>query len=447
VTLGAGQQQITLLFDTAGFNIRSIGVSGGESTPWGGSPAPIPGSLSAATFDTGPSGVAYVDTTPGNSGGAFRQTDVDIEASADGGYDVGWIAAGEWMNYTVDVAAAGTYTVSARVASPSGGAMLHVGFNGSSTVWTGIPIPATGGWQNWTTVSTTATIAPGVQQLTVYADTAGFNVGTITVGQSQPPVPVPAFTHVYVIPMENEELTSVIGNPSAPYINALASQYGLARSYTAITHPSLPNYMAVTSGGTYFTDDCVGCIVDAANIADRVEGAGRTWKAYMEDMPGACMATDSGLYVAKHNPFVHYADIVNDPSRCRAHVVPFTSFYDDLAAGALPSFTWITPNLCSDMHDCSIGTGDRWLSSVVPQIIGTPDFGTSVLFIVWDEGTTNAGGGGLIPLLVIAPGVQSVQSTQAANHYDLLRTITDAFRVAPLGNAANARPLTEFFGR
>jgi hypothetical protein len=167
----------------------------------------------------------------------------------------------------------------------------------------------------------------------------------------------------------------------------------------------------------------------------------------MEDMPGVCVASDSGLYAAKHNPFVHYANIVNNPGRCNAHVVPFTSFYDDLRAGTLPSFTWITPNLCSDMHDCGVASGDQWLASVVPQIIGTADFGTSVLFIVWDEGESNIGGGGLVPLVVVSPAVQSVRSTQSANHYDLLRTITDAFQVSPLGNAASGRPLTEFFTR
>jgi hypothetical protein len=444
VTLGAGQQQVTLLFDTGGFNVSSIEVSGNGSTSWGGAPAPVPGTISPETFDVGPSGVAYFDTTPGNSGGAFRQTDVDLELSADGGFDAGWIDAGEWMNYTVSVAAAGSYTLAIRVASPSGNGMLHVGFNGPSNAWNAIPLPPTGGWQNWMTVSTTVTLNPGVQQLTVYADTGGFNIGTLTVSRTQTET-VPAFTHIYVIPMENEELTSVIGSGAAPYINALADQYGVATAYTAITHPSQPNYMALTSGATAFTDDCVGCTANLVNIADRLEAAGRTWKAYMEDMPAPCVATDSGLYAAKHDPFVHYVDIVNSGSRCGAHVVPFSAFYTDLAAGALPSFTWITPNLCNDMHDCGVAAGDRWLSAVVPQIIGTPDFSTSVLFIVWDEGTTNVGGGGLVPLIVVSPSVHGVRSTQAANHYDLLRTITDAFRVQPLGAGATARALTEFF--
>jgi hypothetical protein len=83
----------------------------------------------------------------------------------------------------------------------------------------------------------------------------------------------------------------------------------------------------------------------------------------------------------------------------------------------------------------------------VPQIIGAPDFFTSVLFIVWDEGTTNVGGGGLIPLIVVSAGTQGVRSTQAANHYDLLRTITEGFRVQPLGQSSSGRPLTEFFLR
>ena len=143
--------------------------------------------------------------------------------------------------------------------------------------------------------------------------------------------------------------------------------------------------MALTGGQTFFTDDCVGCLADAPNIADRLEAAGRTWTAYMEDMPSACLATDSGLYVAKHNPFVHYRDIVSDSARCSSHVVPFSRFSADLSSGNLAHFVWITPNLCNDMHDCSIATGDAWLSTRVPRILQSPAFRNSVLFLTWDE--------------------------------------------------------------
>jgi hypothetical protein len=151
------------------------GGTGGVLSPFNGTPAPIPGQIAAANFDNGGEGVAYHDSTPGNSGGQYRQTDVDIEASSEGGFDVGWTTAGEWINYTVNVASAGSYTVQLRVASP-GGASLHLGFNSASNVWTTVPIPATGGWQNWQTVTVPVTLGAGIQQMTVLFDNGGMNL-------------------------------------------------------------------------------------------------------------------------------------------------------------------------------------------------------------------------------------------------------------------------------
>jgi endonuclease/exonuclease/phosphatase family metal-dependent hydrolase len=197
-TLGAGAQQMTLLFDTGGMNLQYVDVasaSGGSTAggPFNGSPAPIPGTIEAENFDNGGEGVAYHDASSGNSGGQYRSTAVDIESSSEGGYDVGWISAGEWLNYTVNVANAGSYLVQLRVASP-GGAAMHVGFNTASSVWAPVSIPATGGWQNWTTVSFTATLGAGVQQMTLLADTSGYNVSYIVVVAAgsgwAPPPPV-----------------------------------------------------------------------------------------------------------------------------------------------------------------------------------------------------------------------------------------------------------------
>jgi hypothetical protein len=191
VTLGAGAQQITLYFDTGGFNISYVtvvastggsptGGATGASTPYSGTPAPIPGTIQAANFDNGGERIAYYDTTPGNTGGAYRQTDADIQADSEGGYNIGWIAATEWLNYTVTVATAGSYTAQLRVASPSGGT-LHIGFNGPSNVWTTVSIPVTGGWQTWTTVTVPVTLGTGQQLMTLYFDTGGFNISSVTV--------------------------------------------------------------------------------------------------------------------------------------------------------------------------------------------------------------------------------------------------------------------------
>lgn len=194
VTLTAGIQQMTLTFDTGGMNIRyvsaaavSTGGGGGGGTPstlspYTGTPAPVPGQINAERFDNGGEGVAYHDTSTGNSGGQFRNTDVDIQSSSEGGFNVGWTGAGEWMNYTVNVASAGNYTVQLRVASP-GGATMHVGFNGPSAgQWRVVSVPATGGWQNWTTVSVPVSLGAGVQQMTLYFDTGGLNIRYANVG-------------------------------------------------------------------------------------------------------------------------------------------------------------------------------------------------------------------------------------------------------------------------
>src|SRR4029079_11252916 len=110
-----------------------------------------------------------------------RRTDVDLEPDSEGGYDIGWISPGEWLNYTVSVESAGEYRVDLRVASPQGGGALHIGFNGPSNVWPTVVIPATGGWQTWTTVSLQVTLSAGVQQMTLLFDTGGFNISYVAV--------------------------------------------------------------------------------------------------------------------------------------------------------------------------------------------------------------------------------------------------------------------------
>ena len=163
-----------------------------QSVAYSGSPVALPGHIKAENFDTGGEGVSYHDTTPGNTGGMYRQTNVDLETSAAGGYNIGWIAAGEWLNYAVSAASAGSYTVQLRVASLNGGS-VHVGFNGPSNVWKTVSVPATGAWQSWTTVSLPVTLGAGAQTMTLLADTPGFNLDYIDVvsggGTTGPPPP------------------------------------------------------------------------------------------------------------------------------------------------------------------------------------------------------------------------------------------------------------------
>jgi phosphatidylinositol-3-phosphatase len=273
---------------------------------------------------------------------------------------------------------------------------------------------------------------------------------------SPAPAAVPSFSHVFVIVMENHEYNSVIGNPAAPYTNGLVSSYGLGTNYYAASHPSLPNYLALTAGSTFgVASDCTACFVNATNIGDQVEASGRSWKAYMEDMPAPCYkGASSGNYAMKHNPFMYYNDIRDNAARCAARVVPFTQFWGDMSGGHVPDFVWITPNMCNDTHDCPVGSGDAWLRSVVPTITGSAAFRNGgVLFITWDEGSTNAAccsgsWGGHVATLVIAPNANSgFRSGAAENHYGLLRTIEDGFHLSHLAAAgwASNLPLREYF--
>jgi hypothetical protein len=253
-------------------------------------------------------------------------------------------------------------------------------------------------------------------------------------------------SHVAIIVMENEEASGIIRNSAAPFINSLARRYGLATASYAITHPSLPNYLALTSGSTQgITSDCTSCQVSASNLVDQLEAAHVSWRAYLEDYPGHCFAgAGSAEYAKKHAPFLYYDDIARSPSRCR-NLVGFGALASDLRHGRLPRFIWITPNPCDDMHDCSIATGDRFLARTVPPLLrelGPHGF----LILTWDEGNTSstasccsaAAAGGNIATIVAGPGARrGARTAKPVDHYGVLATIEDAFALPRLGAAAN----------
>jgi phosphatidylserine/phosphatidylglycerophosphate/cardiolipin synthase-like enzyme/predicted Rdx family selenoprotein len=187
VTLSAGTQVWRVVFDTAGpsgviGNLNSLTLTtasgGGPLTPYGGTAVSLPGTIQAENFDDGTSGVAYLDSTQGNSGGQYRATNVDIETSSEGGYDVGWIATGEWLNYTVNVTTAGAYDLEFRVASAGNGGTFHLEVNGSN-VTGAMTVPNTGGWQTWTSIKKTGVnLGAGTQVWRVVFDSQGASGGT-----------------------------------------------------------------------------------------------------------------------------------------------------------------------------------------------------------------------------------------------------------------------------
>ena len=267
------------------------------------------------------------------------------------------------------------------------------------------------------------------------------------------PTGVPTYDHIVTILMENTSYSSIIGNSAAPYINQLAATGAVASNYSATDHPSLPNYLELTSGtNAGIVDDCTppsaSCTANVTNIADRIEGSGRTWKAYEEDAPSACPTSNSGLYFTKHDPFVYYNDIRNNPARC-ARAVPFTGLAADLATTtSLPSYSFITPNQCNDMHDCSIQTGDTWLSNHVPAILNSPAFTTqkSLLVIVWDE--DDGSGANQVAWIGVGSGVKTNYVSKVAyTHYSFLRTIEASWGLAGLtSNDGAASPMADVFG-
>lgn len=250
---------------------------------------------------------------------------------------------------------------------------------------------------------------------------------------------------IVVILMENKEDTDVIGNSSAPYESQLARRYGLATNSFAITHPSLPNYLALTSGSTHgISSDCTSCSVNAPNLGEQLSAAGISWDAYLEDVPGPCYeGSTAGEYAKRHNPFIYYDDIAHNPSLC-SHLVGFGALNKALSAGHLPTFTWITPNICNDTHNCAISSGDAFLAKTVPSLqraLGPQGF----IVITWDEGTSNTGccggaaQGGHVATIVVGPGVIAGGRDKAPlDHYGVLATIERALGLPLLGAAANS---------
>ncbi len=287
------------------------------------------------------------------------------------------------------------------------------------------------------------------------------------------------FQHVFVIMMENTSYTSLIGNPSAPWINFAAANYGLATNYFGVAHPSQPNYIAATSGSTNSVVNDNDTIINVSNIVDQLEAGGKTWKAYMQSL-SLCVtkldhACGNQLYERKHNPFVSYTDVQSNPARM-ANIVDFSQFATDLANNNVPDFSWISPDQCHDMHgraatpadpcDFSqvqslIATGDAFLSTTVGQIMNSQAWnGNSVIFITWDESDfpfsdtsgccdANPGGGHVVTLTISHSDHSARSSNVAYNHYSMLSTIEGGWKLGCLAftcDTANVPPMSDLVG-
>ena len=244
------------------------------------------------------------------------------------------------------------------------------------------------------------------------------------------PSPAAAPTHVFVIVMENRSYSQAI---SSGYVAQLATQYAVATNYHGVSHPSLPNYLALTSGTTWGIADDGFHALPAGGLGAQLTNAGINWRAYMESMSNGCFHSPYP-YALKHNPFAYYG------SACPPQVVPFTQFASDIS-GNTPQFAWITPNLCNDGHDCSSSVADAWLARTVPAILNSTAWqDNGMLVITWDEGEDSANS---VLTVIIRPNPVVHRSAKAYDHYSLLATIEDTLGVPRLGQAAQATPMTD----
>jgi len=261
----------------------------------------------------------------------------------------------------------------------------------------------------------------------------------------------PNISTVFTIVFENEDASSVLV-PANPTFYGLAQKYAAPAHYGSSTHPSLPNYIVMTSGSTN------GVVNDndpnenfrvpgTENVAAQLDASNLMWRAYMESMGAPCtMASDGALYSAHHNPFLYYAYVAGDSARCQQHVVDFSSFEADLGSN-LYRYMWITPNACDDMHNCEASVGDAWLAKWIPIIQASEAYRAGgAIFILFDEGSGRGPGAYAdLPVLVISERLAEKRTTTQFDHASYLATVEDALQLGRLSTTTTATSLNELF--
>ena len=268
------------------------------------------------------------------------------------------------------------------------------------------------------------------------------------------PAPVPAnsptFSHVFLVLEENHSFTDVIGNPAMPYINSLASQYGLAKQYFANGHPSMPNYLMLTTGEEETFDDQFSGTIGDDNVVRELISAGKTWKAYEESIPNAgYLGGDAPPYVRRHDPFSFLSDVQSNPTQA-ANIVPFTQFASDLAGNSLPQYSFISPDVNNDAHNGSLAAADSWLQTNIAPLLASSTFKSGGLLIITFDEAENSdfdhGGGQVATVIISTSSKPNFQSQTLYQHQSTLRLVLEASGVDKFpGQSANAPDMTEFF--
>jgi acid phosphatase len=242
---------------------------------------------------------------------------------------------------------------------------------------------------------------------------------------------------------ENHSYENVIGNSAMPYFNSLAQKGALATQYYADAHPSLPDYLELTTGAMDTFDDNFSGTISSDNLAREITAAGKSWKTYQEEIPSAgYLGGDSGNYIKHHNPFAYLSDVINDPSQA-ARIVPFTQFASDLNANTLPAFSFVVPSRIHDAHTCVIpnctdtdllSQADQWLASNIAPVLASSQFQNGgLLLISFDESNLAdiRHGGGRVALIAVGPKAKAgVQSTTFYQHENTLKTVCTALKLS-----------------
>ncbi|QTZ95150.1 alkaline phosphatase family protein [Streptomyces auratus] len=251
---------------------------------------------------------------------------------------------------------------------------------------------------------------------------------------------LPSYDHVVVVVFENKQYGEIIGNGDAPYLNELAQSGADLTGMKALTHPSQPNYFNLFSGATQgLTGD--GCYtaqsMTAPNLAQELIAAGKTFASYNEGLPAQGSTTCSdGRYRQKHNPWFAFRNVPLDTGRTFAQF-PRGDF------GSLPTLSFVIPDICNDMHDCAVGSGDTWLKNNLADYARWAEDHNSLLMVTWDE--DNLLGSNRIATIFHGAHVKRGSVSGDYNHYNLLRTFEDMYGTGHAGNAATAAPVTGVF--
>lgn len=274
--------------------------------------------------------------------------------------------------------------------------------------------------------------------------------GAAQIGPSSSAVQNVQFGHVFLLVEENHSYSEVIGSASMPYLNGLASSYGLATQYYADLHPSISNYFMLATGQPVTLDDSYSGVVSVDNLVRELNASAKTWKSYAESLPQTgYTGADVYPYMKHHNPFVYLSDVLQHPAQLN-NVVPFTTFATDLASGRLPNFSFIVPNILDDAHTGSLAQADSWLQANIAPLISSAQFQQDgLLIITFDEGDLSDlshGGGHVATILVSGKSKKKFQSSSLYQHQSTLRTVLQALGVSRFPGASAAAPaMSEFF--